>query len=92
MFTTLRVGKQGRLVIPADARRLLDLGEGDVVSLWVEDGRAVISKPAAAVARLRARGRNLPSEVSLVDELLSDRRAEAAREAGESGQRAAQAS
>ncbi|MBO6639547.1 MAG: AbrB/MazE/SpoVT family DNA-binding domain-containing protein [Roseitalea sp.] len=75
------MGAAGRLVIPADLRELLAIGEGDEVSLSIEDGALVMRTRAGELARARAIVRQyVPEGVSLVDELIADRHADAARD------------
>lgn len=78
MDATVVMGQQGRLVIPAEVREALGLAPGDQLTLHVEDRRLVLERPADAAARLRGMARPTPSSRSLVDELLAERRAEAA--------------
>lgn len=77
----VRVGPQGRLVIPARLRDALHLGPGEVLVAHVDGDRLVLERRVAVLDRLRtAFGAAVPRRVSLVDELLADRREEAARE------------
>jgi len=77
----VHVGRQGRLVVPVNIRRALQLEEGEVLVARVEEDRLVLERPRAALGRLQRAFRDaVPEGVSLVDELLADRRAEAARE------------
>lgn len=77
------VDGHGRIVIPAEFRRQLDIKEGDRLLLELdEDGilsvltlRVGIRRSQAIVAKYVPRG------VSLVDELIADRRAEVDAEA-----------
>ena len=80
----VQLGAQGRLVIPARLREALRLKPGDrLVARKVGDS-LVLERREAIERRLQDRFRHIPSEVSLVDELVAERRAEAAREeAGE---------
>jgi AbrB family transcriptional regulator, transcriptional pleiotropic regulator of transition state genes len=39
-----RIDHLGRIVIPAELRRLLDINDGDYVQFSAEDGRVVIAK------------------------------------------------
>jgi antitoxin PrlF len=71
---TIVLGKQGRLVIPADVRTALGLAPGDRLHLHVTARRLVLERPQDAVAELRALGAGLPKDRSLVEELLADRR------------------
>ncbi len=81
--TKVAVGPQGRLVIPADLRRELGIAPGDVLLALVEDQRLVLEKREAVLQRLRRRFAHIPPGVSLVDELIAERRAESRREKGE---------
>jgi AbrB family looped-hinge helix DNA binding protein len=73
----VNVGPQGRVVIPARLRRVLAIDQGDTLVARVEDGRIVLEKREQVLARLRRRFEKVPSEVSLADELISERREEA---------------
>lgn len=76
----VKLGKQGRLVVPAPLRQELGLKMGDELVARVEEGRLIFEPRAAVVKRLRERFKDVNS--SLADELLAERREEAAREAG----------
>jgi AbrB family looped-hinge helix DNA binding protein len=79
----VRLGPQGRLVVPVELRRELGLEEGTELAIR-SDGRRLILEPRTEVLRrLRRRFANLPDEVSLADELVAERRVEAHRESGE---------
>ena len=77
-----KVSEGGRVVIPADLREKHGIGIGDVV-MWVEDGeQLVLTSVRASIRRaqaLVARHDKRPN-VSMVDELIRERREEAARE------------
>ncbi len=77
------VGAQGRLVIPAYLRKALQIKQGDRLLARQEDGALVLERREAIGKRLQDRFRHIPSGVSLADELISERRAEAAKEAAE---------
>ena len=77
-LAAVRLGKQGRLVVPAPLREALGLEAGDELVARAEEGRLIFEPRAAVVERLRSRFRGV--EGSLVDELLAERREEAARE------------
>lgn len=74
MDATLVLGKQGRLVIPAEIREELGLVPGDTLHVHVSGGRVVLERPQDAVAALRRLGERVPAARSLVDELLAERR------------------
>lgn len=78
MDATLVLGKQGRLVIPAEVRAALGLAPGDQLHLHVSGQRLVIERQQDAAAALRGLASNVPKSRSLVDELLAERRLAAA--------------
>jgi AbrB family looped-hinge helix DNA binding protein len=81
--TKIRLGPDGRVVVPASFREALGLKEGDVLFGSVEDGEIHLLTTPAAMRRAQALVRQfVPEGVSLVDELIEDRRREAEREAG----------
>jgi AbrB family looped-hinge helix DNA binding protein len=77
MNATLRLGKQGRLVIPAEIREALGLSPGDQMHIRLDGPRIVMERPADAIEEIRELGRGKATNRSLVDELLAERRAEA---------------
>jgi AbrB family looped-hinge helix DNA binding protein len=78
----LRIGAQGRVVLPADLRAALGFVEGSTVVAYLEgEGRLVIESPEAIRRALLQEWSEVAGEVSLVDELRAERRAAAAREA-----------
>jgi AbrB family looped-hinge helix DNA binding protein len=77
--TTLSAG--GRVVIPAKYRKALGVRTGDKVVLRLEDGQLRLY--TRAQARKLAQDhvcRVVPSDVSLAEELIRDRRREASHE------------
>ncbi len=78
--TKVPVGPQGRLVIPAELRRQLEIAPGDVLIAFVEDGRLVLEKRDSVLQRLRQRFAHIPAGVSLADELIVQRRNESRQE------------
>ena len=80
MDATVVLGRQGRLVIPVAVREALSLAAGDRLQLRVDEGRLVLQRPQDALTQLRRLGATVPAARSLVDELLAERRAEAAGE------------
>lgn len=80
MDGTVILGKQGRLVIPADVRLALGLTPGDRLHLHVSGQRLVLERQQDAVAELRGMASKVPQARSLVDELLAERRLAAASE------------
>lgn len=75
------VGPQGRIVIPAELRKALDIHPGEQLVARAEEGRLVLQSRDAIIAELQALFRDaVPRGVSLVDELIAERREEARRE------------
>jgi antitoxin PrlF len=80
MDTTLVLGQQGRLVIPANMRAALGLAPGDRLHLHLAGHRLVLERQQDAVAELRELASGVPRSRSLVEELLADRRVAASAE------------
>ena len=78
MDATLVLGKQGRLVIPAEVRSALGLSPGDELHLTLVGHSLVLERPQDAAAELRGLASQVPQSRSLVDELLAERRQAAA--------------
>jgi antitoxin PrlF len=76
----LVLGQQGRLVIPAEVRAALGLVPGDHLHLHVAGARLVLQREQDAVDELRALAKDIPKSRSFVDELLAERRRDAAEE------------
>ena len=78
----LVVGSDGRLLIPVEMRRAMDLDKSGVVVAEVSDGELRVVAPRVAIDRAQALVRKFDrGSGSVVDELISDRRKEAQREA-----------
>jgi len=76
-----KVDSQGRVLIPAEIREKMRLEPGKQVSMYLdEDGLHLISPYIAWQRITRLVAKTVPEGVSLADELIADRRAEAARE------------
>lgn len=73
------VGPKGRVVIPADIRHELGIAEGSELVALIE-GEAVVLVPRSAIKR-RLRSMFADAGPSMREQLLADRRAEAARDA-----------
>lgn len=82
-FVRLKLGPQGRVVVPAHFRHALGLQVGDPLVASVEDGRIVLETKDAAMRRLLARFRALEGGTNPVEELIAERREAARREAEE---------
>jgi bifunctional DNA-binding transcriptional regulator/antitoxin component of YhaV-PrlF toxin-antitoxin module len=76
-----RIAPGGRVVIPARFRRSLGLEVGQEATLQVADGILLVMNPKQAIRRAQAMVRKrIPSDISLVHQLIAERRAEAERE------------
>ena len=83
-YARLKIDSAGRIVIPAEMRAAMMVKPGDTVSAQVNNGEFRIVSPQIAILRAQAIVRKVvPLNVSLVDELIADRREEARREADE---------
>lgn len=79
--TRTTLGEGGRLVIPAEYRRKLGVSPGDELIVIYEHGELRILTPAQALRRAQEQVRRyVPSDVSLVDELIADRQDESGGE------------
>ncbi|MPZ15710.1 MAG: AbrB/MazE/SpoVT family DNA-binding domain-containing protein [Chloroflexi bacterium] len=79
--TRARVTEGGRVVIPADYRRQLGIEIGDELVMSLVDGELRLFTRQEAIRRAQEIARHHPSRgVSLVAELIAERRAEAACE------------
>jgi AbrB family looped-hinge helix DNA binding protein len=81
----VKVAAGGRIVIPGAFRKGLGLSVGDDLVVEMTDGELRVRSLQAAVRRAQEAVRtDIPDpDRSLVDELIAERRAEAAREADE---------
>jgi bifunctional DNA-binding transcriptional regulator/antitoxin component of YhaV-PrlF toxin-antitoxin module len=69
------------VVIPVELRRALGIGPGSTLVAHVEDGNRLVLEDRRAIAeRLRGSWGQMPAGRSAVQELLEERRAEAALE------------
>jgi AbrB family looped-hinge helix DNA binding protein len=76
----IRVGAQGRVVIPVELRRELNIDQGETLVARVDADRLILEKRESVLKRLQSRFASVPSTVSLADELIAERRAEASLE------------
>jgi len=77
---TVTIKPDGRVLVPASLRREFGAEPGEPLVATVQDGRLTLERRADVLRRARARFEHLDPDTSLVDELLADRRAEAAGE------------
>lgn len=76
----IRVGEQGRVVIPADIRRVMNLEAGSTLIARVEADHLILEKRELVLRRLQSRFAAIPAEVNLADELIAERRLAASNE------------
>jgi AbrB family looped-hinge helix DNA binding protein len=72
---TITIAEGGRIVIPANYRKALGVRPGDQVVIRMADGEIRITSRAQARRRAREYVQSfIPKGVSLVDELIRERR------------------
>lgn len=80
---TAEIKQGGRIVIPAEFRKALDIHEGDKLLVRVQDGELRITTRRAQIQEARKKFQALFPDADgrcWSDELIAERRAEAARE------------
>lgn len=78
---SMKMSEGGRVVIPVEIRRELALKDGDTVLWGIKDGVATLTTRQAQLREAQALVRRfVPQSVSLADDLIAERRAEAAAE------------
>jgi bifunctional DNA-binding transcriptional regulator/antitoxin component of YhaV-PrlF toxin-antitoxin module len=77
----VRLGNGGQIAVPEDYQKALGWNEGEELVLKLEDGALRVVALQRAVKRAQALvARFVPGERSLADELIAERRREAAGE------------
>jgi AbrB family looped-hinge helix DNA binding protein len=82
-YTRLKIGEAGRIVIPAEMRAAMMVKPGDTVTAEVVEGELRIMSRAVVLDRISSEARKFKErhpDVSVVDELIAERRAEAQKE------------
>jgi AbrB family looped-hinge helix DNA binding protein len=76
------LGDRGRIVLPAEVRKELDLKPGSRIAIDTEEDGTIRLRPYAAIAKASSGmyAHLAPEGVSMVDELIAERRREAKRE------------
>lgn len=75
---SVKIINGGKLVIPAQFRREMGIAAGDTVVVELTGGELRVRSLSSAIKKAQAIVRQfVPENVSLVDELIADRRAEA---------------
>ncbi len=76
----LRVGEDGSMEIPSELREKLGIEVGTKLVARVEGDRLILTNPKATLEKLKDLFAHIPPYISLADELIAERRAEAERE------------
>lgn len=69
-----QMGANGRVVIPAEVRRQLELEPGATLTVRVENGRIELESPDNLLRRIQAEWQSTAKGHSMVDELIAERR------------------
>lgn len=84
--TRVTINNQGRVSIPARIRHDLGIRPGSNLVCYEEDGRVVIEERMHLLHRIQRKATEARTGTgSVVDELIAERRGEAARERSEAG-------
>ena len=75
-----KLGKGGRIIIPSRFRKNLNLSEGDDIVLQMQNNNICISTAQSALKRLQDKVKELDSNISLVNQLITERRLDAKNE------------
>jgi bifunctional DNA-binding transcriptional regulator/antitoxin component of YhaV-PrlF toxin-antitoxin module len=78
------LGPKGRVLLPAEVRKAMELEEGDVITGWLKDGELRMHSHWHGLRQIQTEAASMAGgPVYASDELIAERRAEAAREAEE---------
>lgn len=75
----MRVGPKGRALLPSDLRAAMGLAEGDLIVATLKDGVLRVESQKQVIRNIQQDLRRQIGDRSLVDELIAERRAAAAR-------------
>jgi AbrB family looped-hinge helix DNA binding protein len=75
-----RLDAQGRLLIPAEARRALGAAPGDQMAMTLEEGELRVVTYRENIRRIQEAAAKYSTGRSMVDQLIAERRAEAAKD------------
>lgn len=80
----LVIGPKGRVLLPADMRAAMELEQGDVITAWLKDGEVRMHSHLHGLRKIQVEASSMAKgTVYASDELIAERRAEAAKEAEE---------
>ena len=75
---SIAVGQNGRVVIPAHIRQQMGIKQGQHLLVKLDGERIILEKTTGILNKLQQRFKGIPG--SLSEELIEERRAEAAKE------------
>jgi bifunctional DNA-binding transcriptional regulator/antitoxin component of YhaV-PrlF toxin-antitoxin module len=77
----LVLGPKGRVLLPAELRGAMGLQEGDVMTAWLKDGEVRMHSHLHGLHKIQIEASSMAKgSVYASDELIAERRAEAAKE------------
>lgn len=80
----LVLGPKGRVLLPADLRAAMGLEEGDVITAWLRDGEVRMHSHLHGLRKIQTEASSMARGAGYAsDELIDERRAEAAKEDAE---------
>lgn len=79
-MATVTIKPDGRVLVPAPLRREFGALPDEALVARVDEGRLIIERRDDVIRRLQGQFTRVPPRVSLVDELLAERRAEVDRD------------
>lgn len=80
----LVLGPKGRVLLPADMRAAMGLEEGDVITAWLKDSEVRMHSHLHGLRKIQVEASSMAAaSVYASDELIAERRAEAAKESEE---------
>lgn len=81
----LVLGPKGRVLLPAEMRAAMGLEQGDVITGWLKDGELRMHSHLHGLRKIQSEGASMAKGSNYAsDELIAERRAEAANDAEES--------
>lgn len=81
----LKLGPKGRVLLPVGLRQALGLEEGDLITAWLRDGELRLHSHLHGLRKIQNEASSLAQGSAYAsDELIAERRAEAAKEDEES--------
>lgn len=79
---SIAVGQNGRVVIPANIRQRIGIKRGQHLLVRLDGEKIILEKTTGILNKLQQRFKDIPN--SLSEELIEERRAEAAKESHDS--------